>query len=448
MLVLHLNNSPLIAGLVAFAAIAPSILFYIPAGALVDRWNPRRAMLFSECLRGVAIASVVLALAMFGPNTSIFFLIAAMIAEEILEVVSILADRRYLSRLIERDKIASSQAYIEVRVHAAVLAGRPVGSWLFYVKPLLPFLADALSFCFSVGSLLLLRGHNEPARKWEPISARQLYGEVGQGFKWLARNRHARMTIAFMAVTSLIAQALIMMFLAEAHAKELSTLGIGVVLAASGAGGALGSAAVRLIPAALKRRWSAMRRHWLEFQFGSWSLAIGLLAMAGGLPAWWSAGAMFILGFTGAIGNIAFGTYLVANVADNMLARVTSIGQVLTIAACALGPVIGGAAIQFRGPKGAVWVLFLAVAAAALVVVELNQGIMRRILRAGRQSFASAAMSALAPLHDHLALAPVRLVRQLAELLRREMRQWMRIISVRLGRSAKIVDHDRQFTRR
>jgi MFS family permease len=436
MLVLHLNNSPLFTGFVAFAAIAPSMLFYIPAGVLVDRWNPRRVMLSSEFLRGIAIASVVVSLKMSGANTSILLLIAAMVAEEILEIFSTLADRRYLSRLMERDKIASSQAYIEVRVHAAVLAGRPIGPWLFSIKPLLPFLADGLSFCFSVGSLLLLRGRNEVVQKPERMSVRQLRGEVGQGFKWIWGNRRARMTVTFMAMTSLIAQALIMMFLTEAHTKELSTMGIGIVLAASGAGGALGSVTVRVMPAEVKKRWSAIKNHWLEFQLSAWSIAIGLLAFAGGMSVWYSAGAMLMLGFTGAIGNIAFGTYLVTNVADNMLAKVTSIGQVLAIGACALGPVIGGVAIQIYGPKDAVWVLFGAVAAATLVIVELDHGIARKTLDAGRWSFVWAVMSALTLLSDdELMLAPARFIHSLAKSLKREIRQRARIIFARPGQS-------------
>src|SRR5437868_11680600 len=63
MLVLYLTGSPATAGFAVFAATAPSILVYIPAGALVDRWDPRRTMLLTESLRGGAIATVVGSLA-------------------------------------------------------------------------------------------------------------------------------------------------------------------------------------------------------------------------------------------------------------------------------------------------------------------------------------------------------------------------------------------------
>jgi hypothetical protein len=63
MLVLHLTGSPVYAGFAVFAAAAPSILVYIPAGALVDRWDPWQTMMVSEIGRGLAIAGVVGALA-------------------------------------------------------------------------------------------------------------------------------------------------------------------------------------------------------------------------------------------------------------------------------------------------------------------------------------------------------------------------------------------------
>jgi MFS family permease len=351
MLVLHLNKSPLITGLVAFAAIAPSMLVYIPAGALVDRWNPRRVMLISEFLRGLAIISVVASLAIFGRDVSIWWLITAMISEEILEIFSTLAERRYLSRLTESENLASRQAYVEVRTHAAVLAGRPIAPFLFTFNWLLPFAVDAMSFVFSVGIILMLRVSSEPVQASPKMDLRQMRADIGQGFRWLRDDRRASLTIVLMAVTSLISQALIMMFLTEAHRLELSTVAIAVVLAASGAGGAVGSICARFLPGRFKGE------AWPLIQMLAWAAALLLLTMAGGPSPSCSAFVMLVLGFTGAIGNIEFGTYLISNVDDDKLARVSSISQMLAIGASALGPVVGGSAIQEYGAERATQIL-------------------------------------------------------------------------------------------
>jgi MFS family permease len=391
MLVLHLNHSPLVTGLVGFAAIAPSMLAYIPAGVLVDRWNPRRVMLVSEILRGLTIASVVIVLAMFRQHVNIWFLIGAMVVEEILEIFSMLADRRYLSRMMEHDKIESRQASIEVRAHAVVLAGRPIGPFLFVITPFLPFLADAVSFFASVASLLLLRRIDEPQREARRMLPGKVIRDIRQGFRWLKRDRRAFLTVFLMAMTSLVAQALILMFLVLAHSKQLSTIEIGVVLAASGAGGAAGSFCARTVLASL----AGMRGLWMSLQMIVWSMALASLALARGQSAFLCAVAMFILGFTGAIGNVEFGTYLVRNVGDNMIATVTGIGQMLAIGACALGPVLGGAAIQFYQVQGAINILFAIVVMLAIVSFLMPESAKR--MRPGFDSIEQVAACALTP---------------------------------------------------
>jgi MFS family permease len=293
-------------------------------------------------------------------HVNIWCLILAMVAEEILEIFSTLAERRYLNRVIERDKIVSRQASVEVRTHAAVLAGRPVGPFLFSIEPFLPFLADAVSFIASVVSLVLLRRVDEPQGEARRLVPRQVIGDISQGFRWLRHDRRASVAVLLMAITSMVAQALILMFLVEAHSKQLSTVAIGLVLAASGAGGAVGSFCSRIVPA-------AMRSFWLPIQMVAWSVALAFLALAGGQSAYLSTFAMFILGLTGAIGNVEFGTYLVRHVADDMIAKITGIGQMLAIGACALGPVLGGYAIQQFRFQGTIWILLGIVMSLAFV---------------------------------------------------------------------------------
>jgi MFS family permease len=374
MLVLHLSGSPLVAGLVVCAAITPSMFVYIPAGALVDRWDPKPVMLVSEIGRGIAIASVVAPLA-FGRRPSVYLLILAMVAEEILEIFSTLAEQRFFSLLIERDKASReqarrAQARIEARTHAAVLAGRPVGPYLFELKPILPFLADAASFVVSVLSIVCIKDQSKDRNKGRNAISNHpnarakktkgwLRKDICGGILWLFRNKYASITIELMASTTLISQALILIFLTEAHAQRLSSLAIGMGLAASGAGGVLGS----IVAGRLGER---VKSSWLQIQMCAWSAAFALLAISGGRSFLWIAAAMTVLGFTGSIGNIEFGSYLVQNVTNGMLARVASICQVLTIGACGLGSLLGGIAIQGWGARGAVSLLFMVTAALAI----------------------------------------------------------------------------------
>jgi predicted MFS family arabinose efflux permease len=165
-----------------------------------------------------------------------------------------------------------------------------------------------------------------------------------------------------MATTSFVAQALILVFLVEAHSRQLSTMEIGIVLAASGAGGATGSLCSRVVLARV-RSW------WLPIQMVAWSVALFFLWLVGGQSVCLSVIAMFILGFTGAIGNIEFGTYLVNNVADDMIAKVSGTGQMLAIGACGLGPVLSGYAVQHFQVEGAI--AFLLIVMTLLIIASL-----------------------------------------------------------------------------
>ncbi len=263
MLVLDLNHSPFIAGSVTCAVVLPSMLVYLPAGALVDAWNPWRVMLVTEIIRGFVVAFVITLLLVTHGHVNIYVLMGFMVAEEILEIFWMLADRQLMSQVAQRKKkLASGQASIEVRSHTAVLAGRPIGPWLFAMSRLYPFIADAVSFLFSVIFLVLVAGRDLSEAPVRVHRKRRLWREIADGFGWLKENWGAGIAMGLMSFTTLIAQALIMMFLAEAHDKQLSTAAVGVVLAASGAGGAIGAAVARKSPGWIKPGW--IKRNWLR----------------------------------------------------------------------------------------------------------------------------------------------------------------------------------------
>jgi predicted MFS family arabinose efflux permease len=358
LLVLALTGSPLVAGLVGFAATAPSILVYLPAGALVDRWDPWRAMLLCEFGRGAAVAIVVITVALGSP--SVTQLTAVAVIEEILEVFSALAERRIVRSLVEPGNAAHDLARMEARTHMVVLFGRPLGGFLFGLSPGLPFLADSLSFGVSVAVLARI-GRRRPCRPSEALAKLRLRREIGEGLRWIRSDPFARVAMPLTACTTFIGQALIMIFLAEAHFRHLPPSGIGIVLAASGAGGALGCA----VADRLFRRFSYSL---LQIQMWMWTGAFAMLALSGGSSFLLIAIALTIIGFSGALGNIALDTYLVRNVAERILGRITSADRLTTFGAFALGPLLGGACAEWCGIQQSI--LGLLVAVGLLTVVS------------------------------------------------------------------------------
>jgi MFS family permease len=332
MLILSLTGSPAVAGFAVFAATAPSILAYIPAGALVDRWDPRRTMLLSESGRGIAIATIVGLLVFHWPSVPL--IISMAVIEEILEIFATLAERRCVRALVEPDHASSALVRMETRTHVVVLAGRPLGGLLFELEHIFPFAADFLSFFVSVGTLLGIKRPQAAQATRVPTS--QPVKELLSGLRWLRDARFARIAMLLAAGMTLVSQALIMVFLAEAHARQLSSAVIGVVLAASGLGGAFGAVA--------GSRWHFLARQpRIKIQTCIWSAAFLTLALSASswqIPC--MAAVMIVLGFTGAMGNIELDTHLIRRVPPDRLARVTSIGRLMTLSASAIGPALGG----------------------------------------------------------------------------------------------------------
>src|SRR5947209_7686412 len=63
-LILAISGSPAQAGLIAAIRSIPYILFGLPAGALVDRWNRKRVMILCDTGRALALGSIPIAFAL------------------------------------------------------------------------------------------------------------------------------------------------------------------------------------------------------------------------------------------------------------------------------------------------------------------------------------------------------------------------------------------------
>jgi MFS family permease len=370
LLVLALTGSPVVAGWASFATLAPSVLVYLPAGALVDRWDPRRAMLWSELGRGAAIATIV-SLLILG-RMSVVSLVAVAGIEQTLQVFSVLAERRFARSLVEPAQVPAALARSEARNHMVIVVGRPLGTLLFSIGRILPFIADALSFAVSV-SVLTQIAQDQVASPQEPEAVRHIGREIATGFRWLRAYPFAAIGLQLSAGTTLIAQALIMVFFAEAHARHLPPLAIGIVLAASGVGGAVGSAAA---PRLFRRFNYAL----INIQMWIWSALFVMLFFWSGQFFPIMAAALAIMGLTGALGNVALDTFLIRNTDETILARVMSVDRLTSLCALAAGPPLGAILFSQFGVQTAIFgLLVITIILLGVAVVALPPTLRRNL---------------------------------------------------------------------
>ena len=365
MLVLWLTRSPSVSGWVLFSAIAPSILVYLPAGALVDRWDARRTLILSETGRALAIATVAVMLALY--RLSIPLLIMTAVIEQTMATFSALAGRRYVRALVESQRVPSAIASIEARTHVAVIASVPLGGLLFSIAPILPFVAASMSFIISINAILNISG-----RATVPVGARYLPGrrykdieqgirkDITEGLRWLLKHKYARTATIFSSSATYIFQALRMVILVAGFAERVPPVDIGAVLAASGVGSLLGFLArSRLLVA-------RMPMSMVKLQMMAWTGALAFAAI-NSRSLFCMAVVMISLGFTGALGNIEASAYILRHSGADTATGVHAIGLLTSLAACAVGPVLGGSLVQYYGVEHAILFLWLITAALALL---------------------------------------------------------------------------------
>lgn len=235
LLVLALTGSPAQAGFVAAARTAPWLLFALPAGALVDRWDRKLVMILGSAVSAVALGSIVVAHAL-GALT-IAQVAAVSFVEGTLALVFGLAETAALPHVVAREQLPAAVAQHNAQYSLGTLLGPPLGGILYGVTPLLPFLVDACSYAFSACSLRFMRaafgGQGATTR-------RSLRAEIAEGLGWLWRQPLIR-SMAFVSGGLNFTAGIDLIVIVLARQQGASSATIGLIFAVAGLGGILGA---------------------------------------------------------------------------------------------------------------------------------------------------------------------------------------------------------------
>jgi hypothetical protein len=212
LLVLALTGSATAAGAVGFFAWAPYVLFAVPTGWLVDRVDRRRLMLAAETGRGLAISSLIVALAFDALTLPQIMLVA--FVEGSLFVLFDLAELPAVRNVVAPDQVPAALALNEGRARGASLAARPLGGALFDVGRVAPFAADVVSYVVSTLTLLFVRG---PLQAERPTPAAPWLSELFAGARWLWRQPFLRLIPALSFVINFLFQGLVLLVIVAAR---------------------------------------------------------------------------------------------------------------------------------------------------------------------------------------------------------------------------------------
>jgi MFS family permease len=337
LLILALTESPAAAGLAYAARMVPYILFSLPVGALIDRWDRKRVMIVSDVGRAVVVASIPLALAFDALTVAQLYAVA--FVEGTFYVFFNLAEVAALSRVVPAEHLPQAAAQNEAAFGVANIAGPSIGTFLYQViGRAAPFVADAVSF---LGSALAIAAIRQPFRKAAPAQPRRLGVEIAEGLQWLWRTPLVR-TMAFLTGGLNMVEAaapLIMIVLA----KQLgaSDVDVGLIFSIGAVGGVVGA----LIGGLVQRRFSFAG----VIVFTVWAHAV-LFALYAFVPHALVLGLIAAcISAIGPVYNVVQFSYRIALIPDELQGRVNSTFRLLAFGLTPLGAALSGFVLERYG---------------------------------------------------------------------------------------------------
>jgi MFS family permease len=332
LLAVTLTRDPvLVAGLTSLAFL-PWLLFALPAGAVVDRVDRKRAMAAANTVRALALGA--LAATVLTGTASLVVLYAVAFAVGVAETVYDSAARAMLPQVVRRDQLDRGNGLLTTAEEASQgFVGAPLGSVLFALAVAAPLLTTAGGFLLAAVLVLGIAGVHRPTRTDGPRTT--IRRDVAQGVGWLWRHRFLRGLTLVSASTSLVqAMTTGVLVLFAREDLGIGEAGYGLLLTASGVGAVLGGFAA----APLARRFGRTATLVAGAVLGA--LAAGAMGFTDDPVV---AGVLFAVGTAGVLfWNVLTMSLRQALIPEELFGRVQGGYRTLVWGGIPLGALLGG----------------------------------------------------------------------------------------------------------
>jgi MFS family permease len=365
LLVLVLTNSPAQAGFVGAVGMLPYLVFSLPAGALVDRWDRKRVMILCDMGRAVCLGSIPLAFAIGRLTLAQLYIVS--LIEGTLFVFFNLAEVACLPRVVRKEHLPTVAAQTEFTNSLSFLLGRSLGGILYSLGQLLPFLTDAISYLVSVISLYFL---NVPLQEKREVPPRALRVEIWEGLHWLWRQPLLCFIALLGSAVHIFGGGMVLLVIVQAQQQHASPFIIGLILGVGGIGTMLGA----FLGGLLQKRFSFARLTMLT----QWLSALFFPMYIFAPNESWLAVVVAVLSAVMTIYGVIQFSYRLTLIPDEMQGRVNSVFRLVLFAGDPIGLALTGALLQVIGVVPTVWCYTVALVILAVV------SMLNRSLRAAR----------------------------------------------------------------
>lgn len=192
----RISGRPLDLGLIGFSNTLPTLLFALPAGVLVERWDKRRTVIVFQAI--MSLQAFGLAWLAYTDRLEIWHIIALAFFFGSAVSIEVTARQSMLIELAGREALPSAIALQTTAFNTGRVLGPIIAAWLISTtgNEGSVFLANGISFLFVIAGLFVARTRFKVQKEAKEES--NLRGEFKEGISYI-RNNAVVMSVILMA---------------------------------------------------------------------------------------------------------------------------------------------------------------------------------------------------------------------------------------------------------
>lgn len=363
LLIASMTSSPILVAAGAMLQFLPWLLFGLHAGAIADRFDRRRLVMFANAARAIVLAALCVFLATGTANIGIVLAVAFLYGTA--EVFVDTAGSTLLPMIVKPDDLGIGNARLQAGYLVAnQFAGPPLGAFLFAAGTAWPFLVEVL--CVLLAVVLISRMSRTPVPpRTSPISGTpaktHVHTDIAEGLRWLWRNPPVRMLVLIILVFNVTWAAPwgVLVLYATEH-LGMGAVGYGALTTASAAGGILATVCFGWLERHVS--FATLMRVVLSLE------VLMHLAFALTTSGWVALGIMFVFGAYAFVWGTISTTVRQRLVPAELQGRVSSVNMVGVFGGMVIGQALGGVIAQNWGLTAPWWFAFTGAAVTLLLV--------------------------------------------------------------------------------
>jgi len=182
----RMTGRPLDLGLIGFSSTLPTLLFALPAGVLVERWDKRKTVIVFQAL--MSLQAFALAYLSYTGKIQMWQIIFLAFFYGSMVAVEVTARQSMLIELTGREALQSAIALQTTAFNVGRVLGPLVAAWIIAVTggESAVFLANGLSFLFVIAGLLIARTPYKVDHEMQPRTG--LKREFAEGLTYIKNN--------------------------------------------------------------------------------------------------------------------------------------------------------------------------------------------------------------------------------------------------------------------